>query len=155
MAAGFAIAGVKELEKAFTELGKTNTTAVLRSALIKAAKPTVMAGRAGIPRRTGRTARSVIAKTTIKRRQGTVVKMPGDVKVYIGPTTPQAHLVEFGTKERKGRGRVRASGAFTRAWESTKSRVLKSVSDQIWASTLKKAKSLAARSAAGKRVKLG
>ena len=43
---GFAITGVKELEKAFAELGKANTAAVLRSALIKAAKPTVMAGSA-------------------------------------------------------------------------------------------------------------
>ena len=146
---------MKELEKAFKELGKVNTKAVLRSALIKAAKPTVLAGRAGIPRRTGRTARSVVAKTSVKRRQATALQMPGDVRVYIGPTTPQASLLEWGTKERRGRGRMKPSGAFTRAWESTKSRVLKSVSDQIWASTLKKAKSLATRSAAGKRVRLG
>ena len=76
------------------------------------------------------------------------------VTVYVGSSSPHAHLVEFGTGPRYDpsgafRGAMSPNPFFRGAWDSEKGNVLKIIGDELWKALEKAAKLLAKKSAKG------
>jgi HK97 gp10 family phage protein len=111
------VEGLRELQKALSELPKATATNVVRKALEDAAAPVAAAAKALAPVASGELRSSVIAGTKLSRRQKKVhrqwagttpVKTPAgwrnqpakEVFVFAGAgTNPHAHLQEFGTAD--------------------------------------------------------
>jgi len=99
---GIDVQGLKELDEAFTALGLLGSKTTLRAALRKAAKP--IAVEANLLAPTGdtdtlpqkRLKGSFVVRTTLNKSQRRQVERTGIARVYVGSTSPVAHLVEFG-----------------------------------------------------------
>lgn len=138
------ISGAKELEKALKQLPKSTSKSVLRTALRNAAKPTVNMAKATAPvGPTGNLRSSITAKTSLSKSQKKRRQKVGDVEMFIGPTAPHGHLLEFGTVKMAPRPFMRP------AWDSTKQEVLDSIEKELWQAISKAASRLAKKAEAG------
>lgn len=141
---GAEIIGGKELEAALKQLPKATAKNVLRRALRNAAKPTVTAAKQMVP--VGPTGNLKVSLTVGARFYKRGAKTPGTVEIFIGATTPKgyhAHLIEFGTVKMSARPFMRP------AWDSTKDAVLASISEELWKSLAKSARTLARKAERG------
>jgi len=162
----FELTGAKELERALLELPKGASKTVLRSALRRAAKPIMRDGKAFAPRSdnpgpSGHLADSITIGNVSTRANAKAFREGKGVLVVVGPSSkfPHAHLLEFGTgprvsKSGKSSGSMPAHPFMRRAFDLNVRGVLDNLGREIWKSLASKAKSLAKRAGAGKRVKL-
>lgn len=100
------LTGIDELIAAMHELGETGSRAAMQDALKKAAQPVAEAARILAPRGDGigprnkfkpRLADSIKVLASLSRSQAR--KRGGrrhDAEIFVGPTVPHAHLIEFG-----------------------------------------------------------
>lgn len=164
----FELKGVKELTRL---LGQLPTVAmkktVLRNALKKAGNPIAEAARANVPVVTGGLRDSITVSPSLKPSQRKGRQDRSVVTVYVGSSSPVAHLVEFGTVERTldepriiklgGRwARITTTGFVSpnpflrRAWHAMKMPALGIFADEMKNELYKSAGRLAKRTAAGK-----
>jgi len=135
------IEGMDELNRNLTELKRSQAVSVVRRALIASAAPTVEAAKASVPVDDAQLKDSIGASVKLTTRQmRRHRKTKGDVTVFVGPSAPHAHLVEFGTSPHPNKGRYAgtmhpgtAPQPFMRpAWESTKMEVLETLKKKLW-----------------------
>ena len=155
------VEGVSELGAALQELPDSVRGQVLRNMLTLAARPIARAAttalRAAIvgPDRSvtkslRRTGVRVTARLTRRQQRYRRVGRD-DVAVFIGPTAPNAHLIEFGTKPRIQRktgrytGRVQARPFLQPAWEAGKAQFLASLGTSLARALERKARQLVRR----------
>ncbi|HON00633.1 MAG TPA: HK97 gp10 family phage protein, partial [Acidobacteriota bacterium] len=97
----FELKGVKELTRLLDQLPTVAMKkTVLRNALKKAGNPIAEAAKANVPVVTGRLRDSIKVSTSLKPSQRKGRQDRSVVTVYVGASSPVAHLVEFGTVER-------------------------------------------------------
>lgn len=163
MAVTVKIDGLRELEKALSELPKATGKSVLRRVLVKRAQPVADAMRALTPDdpATGGydLKRSIAVGTKLSRRQAKLHRAASGggprmtaagwradpktaVEAFVGAgPLPHAHMQEFGTIDD-------APQPFARpGWDATKAGVLDGLKDDLWAEIEKSAKRLARKRA--------
>ena len=97
----FELKGVKELTRLLDQLPTVAMKkTVLRNALKKAGNPIAEAAKANVPIVTGRLRDSITVSPSLKPSQRKGRQDRSVVTVYVGSSSPVAHLVEFGTVER-------------------------------------------------------
>lgn len=160
----FDLQGAKELERTLEQLGKTFTRRVLRKALRRAAQPVLAEARRLAP--VGDTVgkkklvRTIVIRDKLTRAQKRHARRgipPGAVTMFVGSTSPKAHLVEFGHLLVRGTGDDRevighvAAHPFMRpAWERNKGRVLALFRQVLWEEILATIAKEADKAEAGK-----
>lgn len=149
----FELQGVKELDRMLHDLPRAMGKTVLRNALKKAAQPVEDAAILGVPRDTGNLQEHINISTTIKRSQG-ASRTPGQVDVYVGSSSPHAHLVEFGTGPRYTtgggfKGQMPANPFLRKAFEATKERALKILIDELREQLMKAVRRLRKKAESG------
>jgi HK97 gp10 family phage protein len=164
----FEIIGLKELNDMLDKLPKAMKKAVLTRALKTAAAPILAEAKQNVPRKTGNLEKHLIINTTLKasqrKKRGRVA---GTAEVFIGSSSPHAHLVEWGTGPREypeprkvkignnwavvtQTGQMPANPFLRRAWEATKGKAQEILSAEIWKELVKAARGLRKRAEAGK-----
>lgn len=158
------VQGVRELQQALMMLPKSLRRTPLTNALKKAGEPTRALAAANCPRSAvdddGKHLADTIRTTPmLNRNQRKQHKRMADgVEVFIGSTSPLAHLVEFGTAERFRKGVQTGTGAtgrmpampfLTRAWDSTKEGALAIIKAELWKEILAAAKRVRKRAEKG------
>ena len=156
------VEGVAELGGALQELPDSVRGQVLRNMLTLAARPTIArpatsALRAaivgpdrGVAKSLRRTGVRVTSRLTRRQQRYRRVGRD-DVAVYIGPTAPNAHLIEFGTAPRVQRktgrytGRVQARPFLRPAWDAGKAQFLASLGTMLGRALERKARQLVRR----------
>jgi HK97 gp10 family phage protein len=139
----FELHGVKELERALKQLPKATAKTVLRRAASKALQPVAVDAEQRAPRLRGELAESVDVTTKLIRTQPGPTSKRG-VTVYVGPTAPHGHLVEFGTSHSPAQPFLRP------AWDGNKDLVLSIFKREIWTELARAAARLAKQAQAGK-----
>jgi len=142
---GIQIEGLKELDKAFSELPRATGKSVLRRVLMKRAQSIADEAQRLAPRSEGqRTIHlqdTLAASTKLSRRQAKEHKKESAVEVFAGAgALPQAHLQEFGTSHHAPQPFMRP------AWDSGKNAALDGIRDDL-ASEIEKARKRLARKA--------
>lgn len=163
----FELAGVKEILAMFDQLPTVAMRkTVIRNALKKAGQPIAEAAKANVPVRSGRLRDTIKVSTSLKASQRGGKFDRSRVTVYIGSSSPVAHLVEFGTVERilkeprmvllNGRWvKVRSTGfvspnPFLRnAWDAMKHKALKTFAGEMEQQIYKAARRLRKRAEKG------
>lgn len=144
-----AVEGLRELDKALSELPKSIAKNVLKRVAIKALQPMRDAARANAPVRTGDLRESINISTKLSKRQAQLARrafrMGGDksfVELYAGPSAlPHAHLQEFGSIRNRPQPFMRP------AWDETKGQALKIVKSELWGEISKAAARVAKKKA--------
>lgn len=144
----FKLEGLKELDRALSELPKATARNVLLRTLKEQGQPIADAGEANAPRLSGKLADSYTVGTKLSRRQKKQNKKESMIEVYIGPTPhPKSVQTEFGNAHQAAHPHLRP------AWDGNVMKVLdgikKSLADQI-----EKSRARLARKAAREAVKL-
>lgn len=171
MARGFlsgGLAGARELDEALKAIGRTTSRTVLRTALRRAGKPVLEEARQLAPvgdgDDAGRLRDSLAMKATLSKRQARLAgKRPGEVVLYIGPTDPKGHLVEFGhdvvrgSKDGKRRvvGHAAAVPFLRPAWDRHGASVADRLGEEIWKAIRRTANRWARQSDAGRLSRSG
>lgn len=136
------VEGLKELEKALSELPKSTGKGVARRVLKKAAKPIAEAGQANAPvGPTGNLKASYGVGTKLSRRQSKLNKKESPVEVYAGPNDPAAIQTEFGNEHQAPEPHLRP------AWDGNKDAALESIKTDLWTEIQKSAARLAKKAA--------
>lgn len=161
------IEGLKELEFALSELPRATARNVLLRALKNAAQPIVDEAKRLVPVATGRLRDSIIVQARTRnltglREFGQTLREGGTraeavsvlraarraggsegsrAEVNVGPTSPHAHWIEFGTVQMGAQPYMRP------AFESTKGEALLSIKKEL-AAEIEKARARLARKAA-------
>ena len=161
----FELKGVKELTRLLDQLPTVAMKkTVLRNALKKAGNPVAEAARANVP---GGLRDSIKVSPSLKPSQRKGRQDRSVVTVYVGSSSPVAHLVEFGTVERildeprlvklgdrwiriTTTGFVSPNPFLRRAWHAMKMPALGIFADEMKNELYKSAGRLAKRAAAGK-----
>lgn len=164
----FELKGVKELTRLLDQLPTVAMKkTVLRNALKKAGSPIAEAAKTNVPVVTGGLRDSIKVSPSLKPSQRKGRQDRSVVTVYVGSSSPVAHLVEFGTVERildeprlvklGGRwiritttGFVSPNPFLRRAWHAMKMPALGIFADEMKNELYKSAGRLAKRAAAGK-----
>ena len=154
--------GLKDLDRALGELGKSAGKAVLRRVLKAAAEPIYQAAKARAPsrpagakpvyygkgenkrlRRPGTDEALVQSGTRLTRNQQRTVKREGKdtAEHYVGSRDPIARLLEYGTVN------TRAQPVFRPAWEANKDQALTIIKESLGAQIEKTAKRQQAKAA--------
>lgn len=168
----FELSGFKELLDALERLPTVSMQrGAIRNALKDCAKPIVAAAQENAPydsrNTSGKHLRDTIkVSTSLKATQRKGRYDRSSVTVYLGSTSPLAHLVEFGTTMRVlDKPRVVTFGGKTvtitntgqmppipflrQAWDGGKDKALKSFADAMWARIQRAARLLAKKAARG------
>ncbi len=168
----FELTGVKELTRLLDQLPTVSMRkTVVRNALKKAGQPIVMAAKASVPVEDGYLRDSLQVSTKLKESQKPKGRRDRTtVTVYVGSSAPHAHLVEFGTVERKLKtprvakikghyavitttGFVSPNPFMRKAWDAMKTTALKIFAQEMKVELYKSARRLAKRAASGKLTK--
>lgn len=167
VAFSFNLVGLKEMMDALEQLPTiAMQKGVLRRSLITAGAPIVEAAKGNVPVKSGRLRDSIKVSTSLKATQRRGRFDRSAVTVYVGSSSPLAHLIEFGTTERilkkprtvnlggdmvqiTNTGHTPANPFMRQAWDSTKDQALKIFGDEIWTELVKTARRLAKRAAKG------
>lgn len=131
------VSGLKEVDARLGALGPALGSAAIAGALQVAAEPTVILAEQLAPydsdRKKGKhLADTITASTKLKRSQRKFVSRGGVANVFIGPSAPHGHLIEFGYTlvisrgPRKGQviKHIPAHAFLRPAWDLTKDEVL-------------------------------
>jgi len=158
----FELVGLKETMDALEKLPTLSMKkTVVRNALKKAALPIKTAAIQNAPwaPKPKAYAKSKHLKETIKITTSLKKSQRGRVDrsrvtVYVGSSSPHAHLVEFGTTERytkKGasKGFTSPNPFFRQAWDSKKNISLSRLKEELWRALEKAAKLLAKKAVKG------
>jgi HK97 gp10 family phage protein len=137
-----------EIDAMLSELPKAMGKTVVRNALKKAAKPIKDAAAEGAP---GGIKKSMKIDD---KRGGKRVKSKKAVYMFVGPTEPHAHLVEFGTgpryhKSGKYVGKMPPNPFMRKAWDSMKDRAFEILKEELSNELMKAAKRLKTRAERG------
>jgi len=137
-----------EIDAMLSELPKAMGKAVVRKALRKAAVPIKDEAASGAP---GSIAESMKIDT---KRGGKTAKSKSSVYVFVGPTEPHAHFVEFGTgprfhKSGKYVGKMPPNPFMRNAWDAMKERAFDILKEELSNELLKAAKRLRTRAEKG------
>jgi hypothetical protein len=144
----FKVEGLKELDKALTELPKATARNVLLRTLKEQGQPIANAGEAYAPRLSGQLAESYTVGTKLSRRQKKLHKKESHVEVFIGPTPhPKSVQTEFGNAHQAPHPHLRP------AWDGNVMRVLDGIKNSL-AEQIEKARARLARKAAREAAKL-
>lgn len=161
---GFDIEGLRELDNALKQLPKSLRKPTMVRAMRKSLEPTKALAVANCPYDPadnwhGKHLRDTLEISTrlnrSQRRQSG--RLPDSVEVFMGSSSPLAHLVEFGTAERfrdskagtGSTGRMPANPFLTRAWDATKAGAFDILKTQLWQEIAKTAKRVAKKAAKG------
>jgi len=169
---GFELTGVKELTRLLDQLPTVAMRkTVVRNALKKAGQPIVDAAKATVPVDDGYLRDSLQVSTKLKDSQKPKGRRDRTtVTVYVGSSAPHAHLVEFGTVERKletprvakikhafaiitTTGTMSKTPFLRNAWEAMKGTALKIFAEEMKNELYKSARRLAKRAETGKLTK--
>lgn len=128
-----------EIDKMLAELPRAMSKAVVRNALKKAAKPIKDEASARAPGNIGSTMKIDTKRLGRRRARGALV--------FVGPTEPHAHFVEFGTAPRyhangKYVGEMPPNPFMRPAWDAMKGRSLEILRKEIENELMKAAKRL-------------
>lgn len=164
----FELKGVKELVNMLTQLPTVAMQkGVVKRALLKAGQPVADEGQMNATSRKrsflggrksgfGRLARSIKVSAKLKGSQNKGKQnRKSALTIYVGSTSPLAHLIEFGTTERKtkegaSRGFISPQPFMRPAWDRKKDACLKILAKEMEAELLKAARRLATKAAKGK-----
>ncbi len=176
----FELTGVKELMKMFDQLPTASMQkTVLRNALKKAGQPIADMAKANCPydprptrgyENSPHLRDTIAVSTSLKASQKKGRIDRSVVTVYIGSSSPHAHLVEFGTTERKlpaprplflnarwvtvfETGRMTPSPFLRTAWDALKMSALNIFASEMKEQIYKAARRLRKRAEAGKLTK--
>ncbi|ARQ01886.1 hypothetical protein CAK95_24400 [Pseudorhodoplanes sinuspersici] len=140
--------GLKDLDRALSELSKATARNVLLRTLKEEGRPIADAGEANAPKLTGELAQSYAVGTKLTRRQKKASKKESMVEVYIGPTPhPKSVQTEFGNAHQAPEPHLRP------AWDSNVGRVFDGIKKAL-AEQIEKARARLARKAAREAAKL-
>lgn len=144
----FRIEGLRELDRALAELPRSVAKPVLIRGMKKTLEPTKNLAVMFAPQETGRYAKTILITGDLKDSQKKDGELKSGVTVYVGSSSPLAHLFEFGWHPGGGatftkRPHLRA------AWDSTKEEVRKRFARFLWAEILKATKKLASKAVTG------
>lgn len=141
MAEKFHIEGLKELDKALGELPKATGKNALKRALVQASALLVADWRGRVHVLTGRLQRSIVASTTLSRRQRRLSRQLSTVELYVGAGPfVEAITEEFGTAHNAAHPSGRP------AWEAQQMNVLASIKNSL-AKEIEQARARLARKA--------
>lgn len=137
-----------EVDAMLRELPKSMSRTVVRNALKKAAKPIKDEAAAGAP---GSIKKSM---EIADKRLGRKVRSTKAVYVFVGPTEPHAHLVEFGTgpryhKSGKYVGKMPPNPFMRKAWDAMKGEAFEILKTELSNELMKAAKRLKTRAERG------
>lgn len=144
------VEGLRELEKALSELPKSTGKATLRRVLRARAQPIAEAARAKAPVHAvdgGELRDSIAVSTRLSRRQSRLHRRMfkddrAAVEMFVGAgPLPSAHTQEFGTVNHPPQPFMRP------AWDETKDGVLDGIKGDLWAEIRKSAERLARKRA--------
>jgi len=163
----FELKGMKELMNALDQLPTISMQkGAIRNALKDAGSPVVSDAKANVPIDSGHLRDSIKISQSLKKSQRRGRYDRSSVTVYVGSSSPLAHLIEFGTTQRVlkeprivtigGRtvrithtGQVSPRPFLRQAWDSNKDAVLKRLGDAIWVQIAKAARRLAKKAERG------
>jgi HK97 gp10 family phage protein len=141
------VEGLSEVQEALRSMLPDRTArAVMKRVLLKRAEPIATRARALAPRRSGRLKISIVAGSSLTRRQRmqTPKTDPDDVEVFVGAgPVAQAHLQEFGSSVHKAQPFMRP------AWDSVRGTILSGLGSDMWTEINKSAARLARKTAKG------
>lgn len=135
------VEGLRELERALSELPKSTGKRIAQQVLLEAAQPIADAGEANAPILTGGLKSSYGVGTKLTRRQRKASKKESPVEVYAGPNNPAAIQTEFGNQHQAAEPHLRP------AWDANKSAALEIIKTRMWEKVSAAAKRLARRQA--------
>ena len=163
----FELTGMKELMNALEQLPTVAMQkGAIRNALKDAGKPVVDDAKANVPVDSGHLRDSIKVSQSLKKSQRRGRYDRSSVTVYVGSSSPLAHLIEFGTTKRVlkeprivtigGRtvqithtGQLSPRPFLRQAWDARKDAVLKRLGAAIWVQIAKSARRLAKKAARG------
>ncbi|WOF43772.1 HK97 gp10 family phage protein [Sphingopyxis indica] len=135
--------GLRELERALSQLPKTTGKNVLKRTLIKAAEPVEQAAEEKAPEFSGALKRDVKTGTRLTRRQAATARRQGKftAEVHVGVADPAGIQTEFGN------ARQAAKPWFRPAWDSTQDQALDIIKNELGGEIEKAATRLARKAA--------
>ena len=163
----FNLTGIKETMDALEQLPTVSMQkGAIRNALKAAGQPIAEAAREGVPSKTGRLRDSIKVSTSLKASQKRGRFDNSVVTVYVGSSSPVAHLVEFGTTERTldeprtvnigGRtvritttGKMSPDPFLRTAWDMNKEKAVEILGKELWNQIAKAARRLAKKAQKG------
>lgn len=144
----FEVEGWRNLDNKLQKLSRAAGKRALREALKKAAKPIEDAAQSAVPVKTGKLKGSIITSTKLNKAQKRLQKKQGGkaaVELFVGSSSPIAHLVEFGTSDTAAQPFMRP------AFNSTKEEVMNILAVEVGASIDKAIGRAERRAAKGKK----
>lgn len=137
-----------EIDTMLNELPKAMSRTVIKNALKKAAKPLKKEAETKAP---GKIKKSIIISD---KRNGKKVRSKKAAYVFVGPTEPHAHLVEFGTgprfhKSGKYVGKMPAFPFMRPAWDASVGKMFEDLKTELENELLKAVKRLRTRAEKG------
>lgn len=149
MASRVHVEGLKELDKALSQLKVATAKSVVRKVLKLAAQPIADAGQSNAPLGpTGNLKASYGVGTKLTRRQSKLHKKQSPVEVFAGPNDPAAVQTEFGNELQTAEPHLRP------AWDANKDTALQIIATEL-GGEISKAAQRAARRAERLAQKLG
>jgi len=163
----FELKGMKELMNALDQLPTVSMQkGAIRNALKDAGSPVVSDAKTNVPVDSGHLRDSIKVSQSLKKSQRKGRYDRSSVTVYVGSSSPLAHLIEFGTTQRVLReprivtiggrtvrithtGQLSPRPFLRQAWDSNKEAVLKRLGDAIWQQIAKAARRLAKKAERG------
>jgi HK97 gp10 family phage protein len=163
----FELTGMKELMSALEQLPTVAMQkGAIRNALKDAGQPVVSDAKTNVPVDSGHLRDSIKVSQSLKKTQRKGRYDRSSVTVYVGSSSPLAHLIEFGTTQRVlkeprivtigGRtvqithtGQISPRPFLRQAWDAKKNEVLKRLGDALWRQIAKSARRLAKKAARG------
>ena len=119
------VEGLREVEKAFAEIGKAASKRVAQNALKQGGEILAKRMRQLAPRDEGNLIESIDVSTRLTRAQRQKHEKRAPVEMFVGPNNPAAVPQEFGTFKEPPQPFARP------AWDETQGEVLKRISDEL------------------------
>ena len=163
----FELTGMKELMNALEQLPTiAMQKGAIRNALKDAGKPVADDAKTNVPVDSGHLRDSIKVSQSLKKSQRRGRYDRSSVTVYVGSSSPLAHLIEFGTTKRVLKeprivtiggktvqithtGQLSPRPFLRQAWDAKKNEVLKRLGDALWRQIAKSARRLAKKAARG------
>lgn len=163
----FELTGMKELMNALDQLPTISMRkGAIRNALKDAGQPVVDDAKANVPVDSGHLRDSIKVSQSLKKSQRRGRYDRSSVTVYVGSSSPLAHLIEFGTTKRVLKeprivtiggktvqithtGQLSPRPFLRQAWDARKDAVLKRLGAAIWVQIAKAARRLAKKAERG------
>lgn len=141
------ILGLKEVDRALQELPRATSKNVMRRVLRKRAEPIAFLATQYVPVDSGDLGNSIEIATRLTPRQRKYQRSKGmdigadAVVLYVGSSSPVAHLQEFGTRHHAAQPFIRP------AFEQLKHTVTEGLREDLWNEVKKSADRLARKNA--------